>query len=240
MTMHTKRLTTKPTHEVISAIQAMDLESVKVRLMDPELGEGWTREYADGIEAAYKNFLTMIVKYQEHAENILVAKDVDELWHTHILQTLKYAADCQAVFGTYLHHSPHIGERTAADLERRVALAHQTQAIYEREFGGAVAAAWSGSHAGQVKAAFSGVAIGSQVSAQGAAFSGVPVNARDAAFSGLAISAERAAFSIMEITAERAAFSALPIAAERAAWSGIAIRAEAGTPVTVESADVQS
>src|SRR3954467_8125758 len=71
MTMHTKRLTTKPTHEVISAIQALDLESVKVRLMDPELGEGWTREHADSIEAAYKNFLTMIVKYQEHAEDIL-------------------------------------------------------------------------------------------------------------------------------------------------------------------------
>ena len=35
------RLTNKPVEEVIAAIQALDLESVKLRVMDPELGEGW-------------------------------------------------------------------------------------------------------------------------------------------------------------------------------------------------------
>ena len=40
------RLTTKPAQQVISAIQGLDLEPVKLRVMDPELGEGWTREYA--------------------------------------------------------------------------------------------------------------------------------------------------------------------------------------------------
>ena len=78
------RLTTKPVEEVISAIQALDLESVKARVMDPELGEGWSREYADSVESAYKKFLTMVVKHQDVAEEILPSKDVDEFWHTHI------------------------------------------------------------------------------------------------------------------------------------------------------------
>ena len=113
------KVTTRPAEQVISAIQGLDLESVKLRVMDPELGEGWTREYADSIEIAYKNYLTMLVKYQDDAENILLAEDVDEFWHTHILQTIKYTEDCRNTFGNFLHHEPHVGERTAADLEKR-------------------------------------------------------------------------------------------------------------------------
>ena len=33
------RLTNRPEQEVIAAIQALDLESVKSRVMDPDLGE---------------------------------------------------------------------------------------------------------------------------------------------------------------------------------------------------------
>eukprot|EP01116_Phalansterium_solitarium_P017493 TRINITY_DN431_c0_g1_i1.p1 TRINITY_DN431_c0_g1~~TRINITY_DN431_c0_g1_i1.p1 ORF type:complete len:232 (+),score=15.46 TRINITY_DN431_c0_g1_i1:172-867(+) len=30
--------------------------------------------------------------------------EVDKIWHKHILQTRKYAEDCQLVFGEFLHH----------------------------------------------------------------------------------------------------------------------------------------
>ena len=108
------RLTTKPEPEVIAAIHALDLEPVKLRMMHAELGEGWTREYADSIGVAYQTYLTMLVKYPDDAEDILLSEDVDEFWHTHILQTRKYMQDCQNVFGNYLHHEPHVGEVTAA------------------------------------------------------------------------------------------------------------------------------
>src|SRR5216117_979781 len=132
--MEPRKLTTKPTAAVISAIQALDLESVKVSIMDPGLGEGWTQNYADSIEVAYKNYLTMLVKYQDDAEDILLSEDVDEFWHTYILQTIKYTEDCEAVFGKYLHHTPHIGEVTQEDVEKRIALAEKTRRLYEREF----------------------------------------------------------------------------------------------------------
>jgi hypothetical protein len=247
------RLTTKPVEEVVSAIQQLDLESVKLRVMDAELGEGWTREYAESIEVAYKTYLTMVVKYQDHAEDIMLSKDVDEFWHTHILQTMKYADDCQKVFGTFLHHNPHIGERTPAVLEKRVELADKTRHLYEREFGSARHAdtAWAGTVSKPVagyadnaamsavairveSAAMSAVAIGSAnaamsavaIQSQNAAMSAVAIRPEHAAMSAVAIRAEHAAMSAVAIQSQNAAMSAVAIRPEHAAMSAVAIRAE--------------
>ncbi|MBI4195953.1 MAG: hypothetical protein HY526_12840 [Betaproteobacteria bacterium] len=215
------RLTTKPAEQVIAAIQALDLEPVKLRIMDPELGEGWTREYADSIETAYRHYLAMLVKYPDDAEDILLSKDVDEFWHTHILQTTKYAADCRNVFGNFLHHDPHIGERTPVHLEHRAALAEKTRRLYEREFGNAqnADAAWSGHAIKSENAAFSNAAVN-------AAFSNAAIRADNAAFSNMSIGTESAAFSNAAIRAENAAFSNAAIRAENAAFSNVAIRSE--------------
>jgi len=137
------RLTTRPTEQVIAAIQALDVESVKVRMMDPVRGEGWTREHADAIEISYKNFLTMLVKHPEDAEDIALSEDSDEFWHTHILQTIKYADDCQEIFGNFLHHSPHLEPITPAYLEKKSASVEKTRRLYEQEFGAGMDAAWS-------------------------------------------------------------------------------------------------
>jgi hypothetical protein len=219
------RLTAKPAAQVFSAIQALDLESVKSRVMDAELGEGWTQEYADSVEAAYKTYLTMLAKYPDDSAAIMLSTDVDEFWHTHILQTAKYMQDCEQVFGFYLHHNPHVGERTAADLAQREAFAARTQELYLREFGSAQRA----------DAAWAGKVAKSTMSAANAAYSAAPViagiRADNAAFSSApgvdGIRAERAAYSaapiISGIRAENAAYSAAPVVsgirAENAAYS---------------------
>src|SRR5712691_9729680 len=154
-------LTNRPVEQLITAINALDLESVKIRVIDPELGKGWTREHAEGIERGYRTYLTMLAKYPDHAEDILLSKDVDEFWHTHILQTIKYTEDCEEVFGKYLHHAPHIGEVTSADKEKRVALAEKTRSLYQKEFGDEedYNAAWAGISVRAENAAMSGAAI---------------------------------------------------------------------------------
>lgn len=254
------RLTTKPVEEVISAIQALDLESVKARVMDPELGEGWSREYADSVESAYKNFLTMVVKHQDEAEEILPSKDVDEFWHTHILQTMKYADDCQAVFGAFIHHNPHIGKLTQADHERRAQHAEKTRLIYESEFGqGGAVGAWAGNsikgsdadiHA--KRAAVSSIAIRHENAAvssiairqQYAAVSSIAIHAENAAVSSIAIRPEDSAVSSISIGAGRAAVSSIAIRADNAAVSSISIRPEHGAvssiAIQAESAAVSS
>ena len=233
--MHS-RLTAKPAHEVIAAIQALDLESVKLRVMDAELGEGWTREHADRIELAYKNYLIMLTKYQEHAEDILLSQDVDEFWHTHILQTRKYTEDCERVFGAFLHHEPHVGARTAADLEKRSVLAEKTRELYQREFGSArvAAAAWVGGTTKTAGAAYSTVSIGARnaaystasIRAGGAAYSTASIHAENAAYSTASIRAGNAAYSTASIRAGDAAYSTASIRAENAAYSTASIRAE--------------
>ena len=218
------RLTTKPEQEVIAAIQALDLESVKVRVMDAELGEGWTREYADSIEAAYKNYLAMLVKYPDDAEDIMLSEDVDEFWHMHILQTIKYAEDCQQVFGNFLHHSPHVGERSPADMKHRAVLAEKTRDLYQREFGSARIAemAWAGNTNKKTgNAAYSTAAI----RAEKAAYSTASILAGNAAYSTATIRAEKAAYSTAAIRAEKAAYSTASIRAENAAYSTASIRA---------------
>src|SRR6266487_467301 len=127
------KLTNRPVEQVMAAIRALDLEPIKLRVMDPELGEGWTREYAESIERAYRNYLIVLVKHPEDIEEIVVGKDVDEFWHTHILHTMKYTEDCEKVFGTYLHHSPDIGGRAPAEIERKAALVEKTQRLYQQE-----------------------------------------------------------------------------------------------------------
>ena len=231
--MKAKRLTRKPTEQVLAAIEALDLQSVKTRLMDPKLGEGWTPEYADSIERAYKTFLSMVVKYQDHAEDIMLSRDVDEFWHTHILQTMKYADDCEAVFGTFVHHAPHVGELTEADHRKRAALADKTRALYEREFGGTheAEAAWAGA-IDNTAAAVSSIAIDPraaavssiEISGTKAAVSSIAIRGSNAAVSSIAIREDNAAVSSIAISEFNAAVSSISIRASNAAVSSIAIR----------------
>lgn len=216
------RVTDRPVQQVIAAIQALDLEPVKRRLTDPKLGEGWARGYADGIEVAYKNYLTMLAKYQDDAEDILLSEDVDEFWHTYILQTIKYTEDCESVFGRYLHHTPHIGEVTQKDVEKRIALAEKTRRLYEREFGSGEdsRAAWAGAALRAENAAMSAAAI----RPEGAAMSAAAIQASDAAMSAAAIRLQEAAMSAAAIRADNSAMSAAAIRAESAAMSAAAVR----------------
>src|SRR6266852_845609 len=215
------QLTTRPPEQVVAALQALDLEPVKTRLMDPVRGEGWTREYADGIEVSYKNFLTMLVKYPADAEDIALSEDTDEFWHTHILQTIKYADDCQGVFGNFLHHSPHLDEITPEYNEKKVASAEKTRQLYEREFGAGMDAAWSGS----VIKATNTASSGANIRAANAASSGANIRAANAASSGANIRAANAASSGANIRAANAASSGANIRAANAASSGANIRA---------------
>ena len=211
------RLTTRPVQQVSAAIQALDLEPVKIRMMDPVRGEGWTREYADGIEVSYKNYLTMLVKYPEDADDLALSEDTDEFWHTHILQTIKYAEDCQEVFGNFLHHSPHLEEITPAYNEKKVASAEKTRHLYEREFGAGMDAAWSGN----VIKAGNAAASGASIRAGNAAASGASIRAANAAWFGTSIRAANAASSGASIRVRKAAASGARSRAANAARFGM-------------------
>jgi hypothetical protein len=136
--------TARSVEQVIAAIEALDLDPIKLKLMDPEEGQGWSREYVERMALAYKRFLSLMVKHPE--ETIAPPKDVDKFWHGHILDTLKYAEDCQSVFGYFLHHFPYFGMRGEQDAAELRAASENMHALYEREFGEALCTgdAWCG------------------------------------------------------------------------------------------------
>ncbi len=154
----------KPVEEIVAAIQALDLEPIKFKLMDTEEGQGWSREYVEQMAIAYKRFLTLSVKYPE--ETIAPSKDVDKFWHGHILDTMKYAEDCQNVFGYFVHHFPYFGMRGEEDAANLAEAGKTTNRLYEEEFGEAMPSRSSNSSlCGVSKPALCGVAKPANVSA---------------------------------------------------------------------------
>jgi hypothetical protein len=116
-----------------AAIAALDLDPVKVKLMHEESGEGWSRAYADAMAFEYRRFLYLVKKFPN--EQVAPLFDVDVFWHYHILDTMKYAADCQAIFGYFLHHFPYVALGGAADLEAHERAGERMRDLYQQAFG---------------------------------------------------------------------------------------------------------
>lgn len=120
-----------------SAIADLDLDPIKVKLMHKESGEGWTREQVDTVALEYRRFLQLVKMYPH--EQVAPLFDVDIFWHYHILDTMKYAADCEQVFGYFLHHFPYSGLRGEDDEAVHEQIGARMQQLYEETFGGTYA-----------------------------------------------------------------------------------------------------
>lgn len=113
-------------------IESLDLECIKVKLMDPEEGKGWSLEQADHAEKWYKRYLFFCAKYDDLP--LVPLGDIDHFWHQHILDTRKYAADCEHVFGFFLHHFPYFGMRGDDDAAALDSAGDQTLALFQEEY----------------------------------------------------------------------------------------------------------
>jgi len=151
-------------------IDALDLEPIKVKLMHQESGEGWSLERANAVEFEYRRFLFLMKRYPN--EQTAPLADVDTFWHYHILDTMKYAADCDSVFGYFLHHFPYIGLRGEDDLAAHARVGRRMGELYESTFGEAYNLA-------SQRMAFSGIAPGSKMDV---AFSGIAPGAPQPGF----------------------------------------------------------
>ncbi|MGZ5818958.1 MAG: glycine-rich domain-containing protein, partial [Burkholderiaceae bacterium] len=151
-------------------IAALDLDPIKVKLMHVESGEGWSLEKANAVEHEYRRFLYLMKTFP--TEQTAPLKDVDTFWHYHILDTQKYAVDCQSVFGFFLHHFPYIGLRGEEDLIAHERLGKRMAEIYEQTFGESYIRPATMAHDGRTafsaasgKTAFSAAASGTAFSA---------------------------------------------------------------------------
>jgi hypothetical protein len=88
-------------------IDSLDLEPIAFTIAHPD--PGITLDDADEKVRLYRCFLKICAWYP--ASPAVPAKEIDEVWRAHIVDTAKYAADSAAVFGHFGHCFPYFGLR---------------------------------------------------------------------------------------------------------------------------------
>lgn len=112
-----------------ASLQILNLDCIKYKLVK----NGWSRLKADQTEVLYRRFLWLALLYPDAP--LVPTEDVDKFWHQHILDTRKYALDCEQLFGYFLHHCPYFGMRDEADKAEMRSAFRLTCELYEKEFG---------------------------------------------------------------------------------------------------------
>ncbi|MFL6711276.1 MAG: glycine-rich domain-containing protein [Massilia sp.] len=163
-------------------IEAIDLEAIKRKLMHEQSGERWSAARADAIAKEYRRFLFMMHQFPQESFAPLV--DVDTFWHYHILDTRKYAADCQQTFGYFLHHHPYVGidaGDSVANAAEHAQYGQRMRQLYQASFGEpcpGAAEAWCAVTIAANDSAWCAVAAGSK----GTAWCALNVSAKDTAW----------------------------------------------------------
>ena len=86
----------------------MDLTKfvARVRREEPD----WTEERLVAAEAGYRQFWLEAKSIPNHRPS----RDVDKVWHAHILHTREYIRDSWDYFGYHFHHTPDNGGKAKA------------------------------------------------------------------------------------------------------------------------------
>jgi hypothetical protein len=123
-----KRITT----DLHKQIESLDLSMIKLKLQDEDEGQGWTDSKCDEVEKEYKRFL--ILKRLYPNKEIVPHREIDLFWHQHILDTEKYAEDCERCFGHFLHHYPYFGMNGPEDAQNLANAFEETKELYKDNF----------------------------------------------------------------------------------------------------------
>lgn len=104
----------------------IDLDRIKAKIMKTKK---WSDTRATDAEREYRRFLRLIAENPGQAI-VPWSQDLDEFWHAHIQDTRAYAADCDRIFGRFIHHDPHIEQ----DPDRYHEAWNRTRALYAEAF----------------------------------------------------------------------------------------------------------
>ncbi|HEY9639381.1 MAG TPA: glycine-rich domain-containing protein-like [Coleofasciculaceae cyanobacterium] len=112
----------------------LDLSPIAYQLMQSEAGPRWTRAKTVKAIAQYLAFLYLIDRYSHLS--LVPSLEIDQVWHYHILDTRKYAEDCQLLFDCMIHHFPYLGLRGVQDRRSQSKAYAITQILFTKHFDG--------------------------------------------------------------------------------------------------------
>lgn len=120
--------------ERLRRVDELDLEPIAFKLMHPDLdAAGVSLAAVEHDIALYRCFLKICLLNPE--ASIVPSKAIDEVWHAHLLDTSKYRADCDRVFGRFMDHFPYAGMRGADDRAAWREDFEQTRLLFKKDFG---------------------------------------------------------------------------------------------------------
>lgn len=128
------------TRTLPESIANLDLGYLGRKLLDDDAFEAerrngdrlWDEERVERALLEYKQFMALMFW---HPDAVLVpSEDIDEVWHTHVLNTARYEADCMTVFGCFQHHAPTFGESEEVH-EEHMKGREDTLRLFEEAFG---------------------------------------------------------------------------------------------------------
>lgn len=123
-------------------LQAIDWGPIAFQLTDHHAGLGWSCERAAHALAGYLQFLRAIALFPQSP--LVPSQEVDQVWHCHLLDTQKYAADCQFLFGRFINHNPYAGVGTpSAAMVLRAAWQQTCDALMQSNPGEPLSPAWA-------------------------------------------------------------------------------------------------
>jgi hypothetical protein len=112
----------------------MDFNAIKGKLTSPALASESPIEeiHTDFCELHYKRWLFLRRKHE--GKLLPPTRDIDVLWHAHILDTCRYHEDCELIFGYYLHHYPSFGVDGDQNAVKFSKAFRQLAELYKEEF----------------------------------------------------------------------------------------------------------
>jgi len=87
----------------------------------------------DKAELEYRRFLSLKRLYPSIA--LVPSKQVNSIWHAHILDTRSYRTDCEQVFGRFIDYYPYLGIYGEDDQQELKNAFAETVTLYEKHFG---------------------------------------------------------------------------------------------------------
>ena len=116
-----------------SRINEESLDLIRCKMNDTP-GLGLDGEEVEMAVEEYRRFL--VLKMENPSVKLAPTELMDKAWHTHILDTRRYAEDCQAIFGRFLHHQPSYNVVESGEREDVLTRASEMMGkLYSERFG---------------------------------------------------------------------------------------------------------
>lgn len=113
-------------------VDNISVDLVAAAKRSDDVADEYTHDDLVDAVGQYRKFLALAVKYRD--QPLVPTKQIDMIWHLHMLHPRAYYHDCMALFGQILDHE---GVSANAQDEQDVQFAslNVTSALWKKEFG---------------------------------------------------------------------------------------------------------